>query len=68
MKSRKSLNLENGMTHLSNYGVNGISLHYVGFELIKKVLLVALGIWLSISCRVALVHVHRPPPPPLQNL
>ena len=26
----------------------GISLHTVGFELFKKVLLVALGVWLSI--------------------
>ena len=36
-------------THLSNHGLNGISLHSVGFELFKKVLLVALGIWLSIA-------------------
>ena len=36
-------------THLSNNGLNGISLHSVGFELFKTVLLVALGIWLSIS-------------------
>ena len=35
-------------THLSKHGLNGISLHSVGFELFKKVLLVALGIWLSI--------------------
>ena len=35
-------------THLSNHALNGISLHYVGFELFKKVLLVALGIWLRI--------------------
>ena len=28
--------------------LNGISLHSDGFELFKKVLLVALGIWLSI--------------------
>ena len=35
-------------THLSNDVLNGISLHSVGFELFKKVLLVALGICLSI--------------------
>ena len=33
---------------VSNHGLNGISLHSVGFELFKKVLLVALGILLSI--------------------
>ena len=38
-------------TDLANYDLNGISLHSVGFELFKKVLLVALGIWLSIYSR-----------------
>ena len=33
-------------THLFNHGLNGISLHSVGLELFKKVLLVGLGIWL----------------------
>ena len=33
---------------ISKYGLNGISLHSVDFELFKKVLLVALGIWISI--------------------
>ena len=37
----------NDEPHLSSHGLNGISLHSVGFELFKKVLLVALGIWLS---------------------
>ena len=31
-----------------NHGFNGISLHFVGFELLKKVLPVLLRIWLSI--------------------
>ena len=35
-------------THLSNHDLNGISLHSIGFELLKKVLLVVLGIWLTI--------------------
>ena len=35
-------------THLSNHDLNGVSLHSVGFEIFKKVLLVALGICLSI--------------------
>ena len=49
MKSRRSFKLENkSRTHLSNHGLNGISLHFVGLELFKKVLLVALGIWLRI--------------------
>ena len=30
--------------HLYNYGLNGISLYSVGFELFKKVLLVEVGI------------------------
>ena len=30
-------------THFSNHDLNGISQHSVGFELFKKVLLVALG-------------------------
>ena len=30
-----------------HHGLNGISLHSLGFELFKKVLLVALGIWVS---------------------
>ena len=38
-------------THLSYHSINGISLHSVGFELFKKVLLVPLGIWLSIIYR-----------------
>ena len=45
MKSRRSSNTKIGwVTHLSNHAWNGISLLYVGFELFKKVLLVALGI------------------------
>ena len=32
----------------TSLSLNGISLHSVGFELFKKVLLVALGIWISI--------------------
>ena len=38
-------------TYLANNGLNGISLHLAGFELFKKMLLVALGIWLSICVR-----------------
>ena len=53
VKTRK-LNLQ---THLSNHCSNGISLHFVGFELFKKVLLVALGIWLSILFKMFLIHV-----------
>ena len=41
MKSHKT------RKRLSNHGLNGISLHSVGFESFKKVLLVALGVWLS---------------------
>ena len=50
IKSRRSFKPENWMTNnfLSNHGLNGISLHSVGFEFFKKELLVALGIWLSI--------------------
>ena len=38
----------NDLTHLFNHGLYGIMLHLFDFELFKKVLLVALGIWLSI--------------------
>ena len=41
---RSNSNIE-WRTHLSNHSLNGISLHFVGFELFKKALLVALGIW-----------------------
>ena len=49
MKSRRSFKLKNRMRNTFNHGLNGISLHHVGFELFKKVLFVTLGIWLSIS-------------------
>ena len=47
IKSRRSLKIE-WRTQVSNHGLNGVSLHYVDFELCNKLLLVALGIWLSL--------------------
>ena len=44
MKSRRSFKLENWMTNtFILHGLNDISLHSVGFELFKKVLLVSVG-------------------------
>ena len=37
------------LIHLSNHDINGIFLHPVAFELFKKMLLVALGFWLSVQ-------------------
>ena len=58
MKSRRSFKFEN-RTNTFNYGLNGISLHSVGFELFKKVLPVALGIWLRQHCFVELKFTSK---------
>ena len=58
MKSRRSFKLQiEWRAHVSNHGLNGISLYFVGFELFKKVLLVALGICLSICHLVILILI-----------
>ena len=36
----------------------GISLRYVGFKLFKKILLVALGVWLSKPITLFLIYIH----------